>query len=107
MSATVSRAGILRGMIEYRARFTVEARATLDALPAERRAQLDRAVRILARDPFRRTSTAQLGPDEHLRRAYVAPGVMLKYLVAAATMVVVAVETFDETAYLIDEIDAV
>ncbi|MEG3629076.1 hypothetical protein [Streptomyces poriticola] len=93
-------------MSEYRVQFTVEARATYDALPDERRAQLDTAVRILARDPFRKTSTAQLGPDEHLRKAYVAPGVMLEYMVAGAIMVVVVLEIFDESAYLVDEADA-
>ena len=56
------------GMSEYRVQFTVEARAAYDGLPGERRAQLDRAVRILSRDPFRKAATAQLGPDEHLRR---------------------------------------
>ncbi|WP_149825359.1 type II toxin-antitoxin system RelE family toxin [Streptomyces tailanensis] len=60
-------------MPEYRVQFTVEARAAYDTLPASRQAQLDKAVRILARDPFQKTSTAPLGPDEHLRRAYVAP----------------------------------
>ncbi|WP_189937431.1 type II toxin-antitoxin system RelE family toxin [Streptomyces aurantiogriseus] len=94
-------------MTEYRVQFTVEARATYDALPGERRTQLDRAVRLLARDPFRKTSTAQLGPDEHLRKAYVAPGVMLEYMVAGAILVVVLVEIFEESAYLIDENDAV
>ncbi|MGW0706876.1 hypothetical protein ACWD4G_13090 [Streptomyces sp. NPDC002643] len=94
-------------MAEYHVQFTVEARATYDALPGERRAQLDRAVRILARDPFRKTSTAQLGPDEHLRKAYVAPGVMLEYVVAGAVMVIVVLEIFDESHYLIDENDAV
>ncbi|MCX4905148.1 type II toxin-antitoxin system RelE/ParE family toxin [Streptomyces sp. NBC_00878] len=94
-------------MTEYRVQFTVEARTTFDALPGERRAQLDKAVRILARDPFRKNSTAQLGPDEHLRKAYVAPGVMLEYMVAGAIMVVVVAEIFDESAYLIDEDDAV
>ncbi|MGW2646482.1 hypothetical protein ACWC2T_16560 [Streptomyces sp. NPDC001393] len=93
-------------MTEYRIQFTVEARAVYDELPAERRAQLDRAVRVLARDPFRKTATAQLGPDEHLRKAYVAPGVMLEYMVAGAIMVVVVLEIFDESAYLIDEADA-
>ncbi|MDN3264398.1 hypothetical protein QWJ26_32210 [Streptomyces sp. CSDS2] len=93
-------------MTEHRVQFTVEARATYDALPAERRVQLDRAVRILARDPFRKTSTAQLGPDEHLRKAYVAPGVLLEYMVAGAVMVVVVLEIFDESHYLIDEADA-
>ncbi|MHB9858818.1 hypothetical protein [Streptomyces sp. YIM S03343] len=93
-------------MTDYRVQFTVEARATYDALPADRRAQLDRAVGILARDPFRKNSTAQLGPDEHLRKAYVAPGVMLEYMVAGAIMVVVVLEIFDEVAYLVDETDA-
>ncbi|WP_344404886.1 hypothetical protein [Streptomyces longisporus] len=72
-----------------------------------RRAQLDKAVRILARDPFRKTSTAPLGPDANLRKAYVAPGMVVEYMVAGATMVVVVLETFDESAYLIDENDAV
>ncbi|MFF7446961.1 MULTISPECIES: hypothetical protein [unclassified Streptomyces] len=94
-------------MSEYRVQFTVEARAAYDALPGERRAQVARAVRVLARDPFRKTSTAQLGPDEHLRRAYVARGVMLEYMVADAVMVVVVLEIFDESAYLVDETDAV
>ncbi|GHK04618.1 type II toxin-antitoxin system RelE family toxin [Streptomyces sp. NPDC003753] len=93
-------------MTEYRVQFTVEARATYDGLPAERRAQLDKALRILARDPFHKTATAQLGPDEHLRKAYVAPGVVLEYMVAGAIMVVVVLEIFDESHYLIDENDA-
>ncbi|AVV40316.1 hypothetical protein PYK79_00525 [Streptomyces sp. ID05-04B] len=94
-------------MSECRVQFTVEARAAYDGLPGERRAQLDKAVRILARDPFRKAATAQLGPDEHLRKAYVAPGVVLEYVVAAAVLVVVVLEIFDEFAYLVDESDAV
>ncbi|MCH5674354.1 hypothetical protein [Streptomyces gilvus] len=93
-------------MSEYRVQFTVEARARYDGLPTERRAQLDRAVRVLARDPYRKTSTAPLGPDDNLRRAYVGPGLKLEYMVAGAIMVVVVLETFDESAYLIDEADA-
>ena len=93
-------------MTECRVQFTVEARTTYDALPGERRAQLDRAMRILARDPFRKTSTAQLGPEEHLRKAYVAPGVMVEYMAAGAIMVVMVLEIFEESHYLIDENDA-
>jgi mRNA-degrading endonuclease RelE of RelBE toxin-antitoxin system len=93
-------------MTEYRVQFTVEARTTYDALPGERRDQLDRAMRILARDPFRKTSTAQLGPEEYLRKAYVAPGVMVEYMVAGAIMVVMVLEIFEESHYLIDENDA-
>ncbi|WP_181802294.1 hypothetical protein [Streptomyces shenzhenensis] len=94
-------------MIKYRVQFTVEARAMYDGLPEERRAQLDKALRILARDPFRKIATAPLGPAEHLRRSYVSPGLMLEYVVAGAVMVVVVLEIFDEFAYLVDEADAV
>ncbi|MFF8194667.1 hypothetical protein ACF05L_28255 [Streptomyces bobili] len=92
-------------MSEYRIQFTVEARAAYDALPTSRQTHLDRAVRILAQDPSRKHSTAQLGPDEHLRKAYVAPKVVLGYMAAGAVMVVVVLKIFDESAYLIDEAD--
>ncbi|MFI2202583.1 hypothetical protein ACH47Z_17730 [Streptomyces sp. NPDC020192] len=49
---------------------------------------------------------APLGPDEHLRRAYAGPGLKLEYMVAGAITVVVVLEIFDESAYLIDEADA-
>ncbi|WP_189264095.1 hypothetical protein [Streptomyces fuscichromogenes] len=94
-------------MSEHRVQFTVEARAAYDGMPGERRAQLDKAVRILARDPFRRTATAPLGPAEHLRRTYVAPGMKLEYVVTDAIVVVVVLEIFDEFTYLVDEADAV
>lgn len=90
-------------MPEYRVQFTVEARATYDALSGERQVQLDKALRVLARDPFHKTATAQLGPDEHLRKAYVAPGVVLEYMVAGAVMVIVVLEIFDENHYLVDD----
>ncbi|MFE2419305.1 hypothetical protein [Streptomyces hokutonensis] len=93
-------------MTEFRVQFTVEARSAYDALPGERRAQLDGAMRVLARDPFRKTSTAQLGPEEHLRKAYVAPGLVVEYMVAGTIMVVVVLEVFEESHYLIDEDDA-
>ncbi len=94
-------------MIKYRVQFTVEARAAYDGLPGDRRAQLDRAVRILSRSPFRKAATAPLGPDEHLRKAYVTPGMMLEYMVAGAVMVIVVLEIFDEFTYLVEENDAV
>ncbi|MEU0339777.1 hypothetical protein ABZ092_12490 [Streptomyces bobili] len=93
-------------MSEYRIQFTAEARAAYDALPPSRQTHLDRAVRTLAQDPFRKHSTAQPGPDAHLRKAYVAPGMVLEYMAAGAIMVVVVLEIFDESAYLIDEADA-
>ncbi|CAM5412567.1 Plasmid stabilization protein OS=Streptomyces canus OX=58343 GN=AQJ46_29670 PE=4 SV=1 [Streptomyces canus] len=41
-----------------------------------------------------------------MRGDYVAPGVMLEYVVAGAIMVVVVVWLFDESQYLFDETDA-
>ncbi|WP_460069830.1 hypothetical protein [Streptomyces sp. YKOK-I1] len=94
-------------MTEYRVQFTVEARAAYDTLPGDRRGRLDRTVRILARDPFREHATARLGPRERLRRTYAASGIMLTYLIAGASVVIVALEADDEFAYLVDEEDAV
>ncbi|MEH0446604.1 hypothetical protein QA811_23700 [Streptomyces sp. B21-102] len=68
---------------------------------------LDRAVRILARDPFRKNATAPLGAGEHFRRAYAAPGVRFECVVAGAVVVVVVLEIFDEFAYVVDESDGV
>jgi mRNA-degrading endonuclease RelE of RelBE toxin-antitoxin system len=87
---------------EYHVMWTVEARATYDALPEERQQQLDRVSRILASDPFNPKGTAQLGPDDNVRKAYVLPGVMLEYVIANSIMVVVVVDLFDETHYLLD-----
>jgi hypothetical protein len=93
-------------MTEYRVQFTVEAQAVYDAAPAERRAGLDRAVRILASAPFSRNASAPIGAGEHFRRAYAAPGVRIEYMVAGAVVIVVVLEIFDEFASLVDESDA-
>ncbi|MFJ4094018.1 hypothetical protein ACIPYS_20760 [Kitasatospora sp. NPDC089913] len=90
----------------YRVQFTVEAKATIDALPAERRDLLERALGVLARDPYHKTATAPIGPDEHLRKAYAAPGVVVEFMVADHVLVVVVLQIFDELQYLIDETDA-
>ena len=93
-------------MNTYRVQWTTEAREALETLPAERVALIERAVRVLARDPFVKAATAAIGPDENQRKAYVAPGILLEYLVGTQFMVVVVISVFDEAAYLIDESDA-
>ncbi|MFF7590497.1 hypothetical protein ACFZCK_23720 [Kitasatospora purpeofusca] len=90
----------------YRVQYTVEAKAAIDALPAERRDLLERALAVLARDPYHKTATAPIGPDEHLRKAYAAPGVVVEFMVADHVLVVVVLQVFDELQYLIDETDA-
>lgn len=96
---------IVSGMT-YRVQYTVEARATIDALPVERRELLERALGVLARDPYHKTATAPIGPDEHLRKAYAAPGVVVEFMVADHVLVVVVLQVFDELQYLIEEADA-
>ncbi|GAA4949257.1 hypothetical protein GCM10023205_07030 [Yinghuangia aomiensis] len=87
----------------YRVDFTEAAAEVRDSLPAERRAMLDRGVRVLARDPFNKTATGPIGPDDSYRKAYVAPGLVLEYTVVAQVLVVIVMQLFDETAYLIDQ----
>lgn len=91
-------------MSDYRVKWTEDAAQTRDTLPEERRGVLSRALLVLARDPYNKRATAAVGPDEHMRKAYVAPGMVLEYMVADAVMVVVIIELFDETHYLIDEV---
>jgi hypothetical protein len=86
----------------YRVDFTEAAAEVRDSLPAERRAMLDRGVRVLARDPFNKTATGPIGADDSYRKAYVAPGLVLEYTVVAQVLVVIVMQLFDETAYLID-----
>ncbi|MFI0980405.1 hypothetical protein ACH4SP_25780 [Streptomyces sp. NPDC021093] len=88
-----------RSQVQY----TVEAKAVHDSLSTERQAKVDHAVRVLARDPFHKLATAQIGPNETYRKAYVAPGIVLEYVVVREAFVVVLLELFDESSYLIDE----
>jgi len=86
--------------------YTVEAMQTRDELPAERQGMLDHAMKVLARDPFHKTATAAIGPNESYRKAYVAPGLMIEYTVVREILVVVLLEIFDESRYLLDfEVD--
>ncbi|MFF7633051.1 hypothetical protein ACFZB9_07840 [Kitasatospora sp. NPDC008050] len=92
--------------MSYRVQYTVEARATIDALPPERRALLERALTVLARDPYHKTATAPLGVEQHARKAYAAPGVVVEFVVADQLLLIVLLQVFDELHYLIDESDA-
>jgi hypothetical protein len=85
-----------------RVTYTVEASHTRDELPAERQAMLDHAVKVLAKDPFHKTATASIGVNDNYRKAYVAPGLMLEYTVVREILVVVLLEIFDESRYLLD-----
>jgi hypothetical protein len=85
-----------------RVTYTVEASQTRDELPAERQNMLDHAMKVLAKDPFHKTATASIGVNENYRKAYVAPGLMLEYTVVREILVVVLLEIFDESRYLLD-----
>jgi hypothetical protein len=82
--------------------YTVEAMQTRHELPTERQAMLDHAMKVLAKDPFHKTATASIGANENYRKAYVAPGLMLEYTVVREILVVVLLEIFDESRYLLD-----
>ncbi|KEF17090.1 hypothetical protein ADK47_27290 [Streptomyces rimosus subsp. rimosus] len=79
----------------YRVTFTVEAKVTADALPRERRDLLERGLAKLALDPYHEL-TAHIGTHEDNRKAQVAPGLLIEYVVARGLIVVMAVEVFDD-----------
>ncbi|MFC5723520.1 hypothetical protein ACFP1Z_25480 [Streptomyces gamaensis] len=78
-----------------RVTYTVEAKATADAMTPERRALLERGLSKLAQDPYHKAST-HVGTHEDDRRAQVAPGLLVEYVVAHGLLVVVLIDVFDE-----------
>lgn len=87
-------------MFDLHVTFTTEAAESIERMTAERRALLDRGLANLSRDPYHRAS-APVGVHEDNRKAQVAPGILIEYLVGHSLMVVVVVTVFDEDLYLI------
>ncbi|WP_028810408.1 type II toxin-antitoxin system RelE family toxin [Streptomyces flavidovirens] len=81
--------------MSYRVTYTVEAKATAEALAPARRQLLERGLAKLALDPYHKASS-HIGTHEDDRRAQVAPGLLIEYVVAHGLLVVVVVEIFDE-----------
>ncbi|KOT78141.1 hypothetical protein ADK70_35275 [Streptomyces rimosus subsp. pseudoverticillatus] len=79
----------------YRVTFTVEAKVTADALPRERRDLLERGLAKLTLDPYHEL-TAHIGTHEDNRKAQVAQGLLIEYVVVRGLIVVMAVEVFDD-----------
>jgi hypothetical protein len=84
----------------FRITYTVEAAEAVRLLAPERRALLERGLGVLARDPYHK-ATAPIGTHEDNRKAQVAPGVLIEYVVAHGVMVVVVLTVFDESLYLL------
>ncbi|MFE4915845.1 hypothetical protein ACFRCX_30540 [Streptomyces sp. NPDC056652] len=84
----------------FRVTYTVECAQALEELSPERRALIDRGLAVLARDPYHK-ATAPIGTHEDNRKAQVAPGVLIEYVVAHAVMVVVVLTVFDDGLYLL------
>lgn len=85
----------------YRLTYTIEAKATRDAMPVRRQEQLDRGLAVLAADPYHKAST-YVGVNEADRKAQVAPGILVEYFVSntpfnVASMVVAVIEVFDDS----------
>ncbi|WP_424644548.1 type II toxin-antitoxin system RelE family toxin [Embleya sp. AB8] len=83
----------------YRVEYTETAAAVRDSLPPERREQLAKALRVLARDPYTKAS-APIGPDDDTRQAMVAPALLIEYGVLRGVMVVVVVTVLDGMEFL-------
>ena len=86
----------------FRITYTVECAAALEKLSPARRSLLERGLKVLARDPYHK-ATAPIGTHEDNRKAQVAPGVLIEYVVAHAVMVVVVLTVFDDALYLLTD----
>ncbi|WP_030677720.1 hypothetical protein, partial [Streptomyces rimosus] len=75
--------------------YTVEAKATADAMAPERRDMLERGLAKLALDPYHK-ATAHIGTHEDDRKVQVAPGLLIEYVVAHGLLVIVVIEIFDD-----------
>ncbi|MGS2592041.1 hypothetical protein [Streptomyces hebeiensis] len=84
----------------FKVTYTVECARAVEELSPARRALLERGLAVLARDPYHK-ATAPIGTHEDNRKAQVAPGVLIEYVVAHAVMVVVVLTVFDEDLYLL------
>jgi len=80
----------------YRLTYTIEAKATRDAMPVQRQQLLDRGLAVLADNPYHKAST-YVGTNEADRKAQVAPGILVEYFVSNAFMVVAVIEVFDDS----------
>jgi hypothetical protein len=88
----------------FKVTYTVEAAAAAERLTTDRRAVLDRGLRVLSTDPYHK-ATASIGVHEDNRKAQVAPGILIEYVIAHGVMVVVVLTVFDESLYLLAEDD--
>ncbi|MFK8848145.1 hypothetical protein [Streptomyces sp. Ac-502] len=78
----------------YRVTYTVEAKVTADAMAPGRRELLERGLAELALDPYHK-ATAHVGTHEDNRKAQVAAGLLVEYVVAHGLLVIVVIEIFD------------
>lgn len=87
-------------MFDLRVTFTTEAAESIERMAPERRDLLSRGLANLSKDPYHKAS-APVGSHDDNRKAQVAPGILIEYLVGQSLMVVVVVTVFDEDLYLI------
>ncbi|MGP4111025.1 type II toxin-antitoxin system RelE family toxin [Streptomyces sp. 4N509B] len=85
---------------DYRVTFTVEAAEAADRMAPHRRELLGRGLSNLARDPYHKAS-APVGTHQDNRKAQVAPGILIEYLIGHGLMVVAVVTVFDEDLFLV------
>ncbi|GAA3853184.1 MULTISPECIES: hypothetical protein [Streptomyces] len=87
-------------MFDLRISFTTEAAESAERMAPHRKKLLERGLAKLAQDPYHKAS-APVGTHEDNRKAQVAPGILIEYLIGQGLMVVVVVTVFDEDLFLV------
>lgn len=79
--------------------YTTRAVAALDAMTADRAAEVRRGIEKLKEKPYHPVSYA-MNESGNLRKAMVREGVMVEYAVFDELILIVVLEIFDVTGYL-------
>ncbi|MEU3606713.1 hypothetical protein AB0E83_14895 [Streptomyces sp. NPDC035033] len=86
----------------YEVLFTEAAAASRDRLDPVRRASFDKAVEILARDPYTEVSQP-IGAGEQDREIRLTPHIVAEYMVSRGRLLLVVLRIFDDADILLPE----
>ncbi|MEV6108621.1 hypothetical protein AB0M28_28550 [Streptomyces sp. NPDC051940] len=86
----------------YSVKFSEEAARVRDALPADRRALLERGLTVLATDPRPKMSIPISG-DEATRSLALTQNIAIEYVVSDGLLFVLVVHVVDFTQVLLEE----
>ncbi|MDT9693190.1 hypothetical protein Q5762_33685 [Streptomyces sp. P9(2023)] len=86
----------------YEVLFTESAASSRDRLDPARRASFDKAVEILARDPYTELSRP-IGPGEQDREIRLTSQILAEYVVSRGRLLLVVLRIFDDADILLPE----